>query len=50
MAGSGFFAEQTRALFELACRRAGLADDPPPPTTRFFRRPNEPQLRLFPDA
>jgi DNA repair photolyase len=50
MRGSGFFAEQVRALFELACRRAGLADDLPPPTTRFFRRPNEPQLRLFPDA
>jgi hypothetical protein len=47
MAGSGIFAEQVHALFELACRRAGLVDEPPPLSTRFFRRPNHPQLELF---
>jgi DNA repair photolyase len=47
MQGSGIFAEQVHALFELACRRAGLADEPPPLSTRFFRRPNDPQLELF---
>jgi len=47
MTGSGIFAEQVHALFELACRRAGLANDPPPLSTRFFRRPNDPQLELF---
>jgi DNA repair photolyase len=48
MSGNGIFAEQVHALFELACRRAGLPDGPPPLSTRFFRRPNEPQLALFP--
>jgi len=48
MSGHGVFAEQLHALFELACRRAHLAHDPPPPSTRFFRRPNDPQLALFP--
>jgi DNA repair photolyase len=47
MAGSGIFAEQVHALFDLACRRAGLADEPPPLSTRFFRRPKDPQLELF---
>ena len=50
MTGHGIFAEQVHALFELACRRAGLAHDPPPLSTKFFRRPNDPQLALFPDA
>ena len=50
MTGSGIFADQIHGLFELACRRAGLADEPPPPSTRFFRRPNDPQLELFSPA
>ena len=49
MTGHGIFAEQVHALFELACRRAGLAHEPPPLSTKFFRRPNDPQLALFPD-
>jgi DNA repair photolyase len=47
MAGSGFFADQIHALFELACRRAGLPGELPPLSTEFFRRPNQPQLELF---
>ena len=47
MTGHGVFAEQVHALFELACRRAGLANDAPPLSTRFFRRPNGSQLTLF---
>jgi DNA repair photolyase len=48
MAGSGLFAEQIHALFELACRRAGLVDEMPPISTEFFRRPKKhPQLELF---
>jgi DNA repair photolyase len=45
--GSGFFAEQTHALFALACRRAGLDDGLPPLSTAAFRRPQGPQLELF---
>ena len=47
MTGHGIFAEQVHALFELACRRAGLVHDPPPLSTRFFRQTNHPQLALF---
>ncbi len=47
MTGHGIFAEQVHALFELACRRAGLAHASPPASTRFFRRPNDSQLTLF---
>jgi hypothetical protein len=50
MTGSGLFAEQVRALFELACRRADLAHAAPPLSTKFFRRPKDSQLRLFPSA
>jgi DNA repair photolyase len=42
--GSGLFAEQLHALFELACRREGLAPSAPPLSVAAFRRP---QLRLF---
>ena len=47
MRGSGFFADQTHAVFELACRRAGLSEDMPEASTAAFRRPPEPQLSLF---
>ena len=47
MRGSGFFAEQTHAIFALACRRAGLAEDMPEVSAAGFRRPPEPQLSLF---
>ncbi len=49
MTGHGIFAEQVHALFELACRRAGLAPDSAPLSTEFFRRPNGSQLTLFSD-
>jgi DNA repair photolyase len=47
MSGSGIFAEQIHALFELAARRAGLTGEMPPISTEFFRRPKQPQLELF---
>ena len=47
MRGEGPFAEQIGALFELACRRAGLPREHPPLSTAAFRRPTAPQLELF---
>jgi DNA repair photolyase len=44
--GHGFFAEQTHALFELACRRAGLPGMPPL-SAAAFRRPGGEQLALL---
>lgn len=45
--GSGFYAEQTHALFALACRRAGLGEALPPLSSAAFRRPDGDQLRLL---
>jgi DNA repair photolyase len=45
--GQGIFAEQTAALFALACRKAGIARASPPLSTAAFRRPAGPQLALF---
>jgi len=45
MRGTGIFAEQIRALFDVGRRRAGLGERPRLSTAEF-RRPNE-QLRLF---
>ncbi len=45
--GSGFFAEQTHRLFEIAQRRAGLDGQRFTPSTAAFRRPPPPQLSLF---
>ncbi len=39
MRGSGPYAEQVRALFRLARRRAGIPDELPPLATDRFRRP-----------
>jgi DNA repair photolyase len=50
MRGSGTFAEQTRALFELARRRAGLPRDGPRLSAAAFRRRRDPQLGLFGEA
>jgi DNA repair photolyase len=50
MRGTGLFAEQTHAVFALACRRAGLAEGLPEASTAAFRRPPAPQLPLFGDA
>ena len=47
MRGTGFFADQTHAVFALACRRAGLSEDMPEVSTAAFRRPPDPQLALF---
>ena len=38
--GEGIFAEQIGTMFEVACRRAGIGDDPQL-STAAFRRPNE---------
>jgi len=45
--GSGVFAEQTHALFALACRRAGVDGSLPPLSTADFRRPGGEQLELL---
>jgi DNA repair photolyase len=45
--GSGFFADQTHALFDLACRRARIAGSGFELSAAAFRRPPEPQLSLF---
>lgn len=45
--GSGVFAEQIDALFDLALRRAGLARRGPELSTAAFRRPAGAQLALF---
>jgi DNA repair photolyase len=47
MRGEGIFAEQTRALFALACRKAGLTGKGPTLSTAAFRRPAGAQLSLF---
>jgi DNA repair photolyase len=47
MRGSGALAEQTHALFALACRRAGLPEQGPALSATAFCRPGEPQLSLF---
>jgi DNA repair photolyase len=45
----GVFAEQIRALFDVACRKSGLATHWPEVSVESFRRPEEPkaQMRLF---
>jgi DNA repair photolyase len=45
--GEGFYADQMEALFELARRRAGLAEHAPELSSAAFRRPPSPQLPLF---
>jgi len=47
MHAKGFFADQTHALFDLACRRAGLVDAVPELSTESFRSPGGDQLALF---
>ena len=47
MRGSGFYAEQTHRMLELARRRAKIPDTRPSLSTAAFRRPAEPQLSLF---
>ena len=47
MRGSGLYAEQLHALFETACRRAGLDGPRPTLSTAAFRRPAGEQMALF---
>jgi DNA repair photolyase len=46
MRGEGIFAEQIRALFSVARRKAGLDRESPELSTNSFRRPAGPQLEL----
>lgn len=47
MRGEGIFADQIRQLFEVSCRRAGIADQGVALSVAGFRRPPGPQLELF---
>lgn len=47
MRGQGPFAAHVKALFRLACRRAGLLGRYPELSTDAFLRPQAPQLELF---
>jgi DNA repair photolyase len=47
MTGEGLFAEQIGSLFDVAARKAGLADSAPELSTASFRRPPGAQLTLF---
>ncbi|MBN2309338.1 MAG: radical SAM protein, partial [Candidatus Hydrogenedentes bacterium] len=47
MAGEGFFAEQTAALFAVAQRKCGLDGPGPALSAAHFRRPGGDQLALF---
>ena len=45
--GEGFFADETRQLFEASCKRAGLATRGPKLSAGHFRRPGGDQLALL---
>jgi DNA repair photolyase len=45
--GEGIFAEQIAQMFEIARRKAGIANDTGEPSTAAFRRPGGAQLSLF---
>jgi hypothetical protein len=47
MRGEGIFADQIESLFDVARRKAGIADGGPKLSTESFRRPASPQLSLF---
>lgn len=47
MRGHGPFAEQMKAMFEMACKRAGMKHDFPSLRKDLFGRPAGPQLALF---
>ena len=46
MRGEGIFAEQINQMFHVACRKAGLKDEPRRLTTEHFRRPGGLQMEL----
>jgi len=47
MRGSGIFAEQIKAMFEMAKKRVGMTDKGPSLSTAEFRRPAGPQMELW---
>jgi len=47
MTGEGIFAEQIDKMFEVACRKSGIAEHGPELCTSAFRRPDGNQLSLF---
>ena len=47
MKGEGIFAEQIQCLFEVARRKAGIANEQPPLSTAAFRRPGGTQMALL---
>jgi hypothetical protein len=47
MSGEGPIADQLSQMFELARRRAGIAEKLPPLSKDLFRRPPGPQLTLW---
>jgi DNA repair photolyase len=47
MTGEGIFADQIEQMFNVACRRAGIADNHLQLSTASFRRPGGRQLNLF---
>ncbi|HEU4388011.1 MAG TPA: PA0069 family radical SAM protein [Blastocatellia bacterium] len=47
MKGEGVFAEQVRAMFHIACKKAGILGRAPVLSAASFRRPEGPQLTLF---
>jgi len=49
MTGEGIFAEQIEQMFNVACRRAGIANHHLELSTAAFRRPGGRQLCLFPN-
>jgi DNA repair photolyase len=50
MTGEGIFADQIEQMFNVACRRAGIADNHLHLSTASFRRPGGRQLGLFDSA
>ena len=46
MQGEGIFADQIQQMFDVACRKAGLKDEPRKLTTDHFRRPGGMQMDL----
>jgi DNA repair photolyase len=47
MRGEGIFADQMDRMFDVACRKAGIAGAAPELSTAAFRRPARRQLELF---
>ena len=47
MRGEGIFADQIKQLFEVACRKAGLAGNHLDLSTTSFRRPGGRQMELL---